>query len=62
MEEDGIYPDLETLIAEIPDDVTNSKLYISADVEFLDVVEVMDDVQEVNLNKLSEHITTRALY
>ena len=59
MEEDGIYPDLETLIAEIPDDVTNSKLYISADVKFLDVVEVMDDVQRSELEQIVRTILQR---
>ena len=59
MDDDGIYPDLETLIAEIPDDVTNSKLYISAEVEFLDVVEVMDDVQSSELEQIVRSILQR---
>jgi len=59
MEKDGIYPDLESLIAEIPEDIGTSKLYISADVEFLDVVEVMDDLQRSELEQIVRSILQR---
>ena len=59
MAKDGIYPDLESLMAEIPSDVTSSKLYISADVEFLDVIEVMDNLQRSELEHIVRSILQR---
>ena len=59
MEEDGIYPDLESLISEIPEDVGTSKLYISADVEFIDVIESMDGSQQSELEDIVRSILQR---
>jgi len=59
MEEDGIYPDLESLIAEIPKDTGTSKLYISADVEFIDVIESMDGSQQFELEDIVRSILQR---
>ena len=48
MEREGIYPDLESLIEEIPEEVETSKLYISGDVEFIDSTETC-----LKINKMS---------
>jgi hypothetical protein len=34
VQQDGLFPDLQTLLAHIPESETNHKLYISADVKF----------------------------
>ena len=59
MEKEGIYPDLESLIAEIPEDIGTSKLYISADVEFIDVIEGMDTSQQFELEVIVRNILQR---
>ena len=58
-EEDGIYPDLETLLMEIPEDQDSSKLYISGDVEFIDEIEGMDDSQQSKLEGIVWNILQR---
>ena len=58
-EEDGIYPDLETLLMEIPQDHESSKLYISADVEFIDSTEGMDESQQWELEEIVRTILRR---
>ncbi len=45
---EGIFPDLETIIDKIPQDSSNSKLYISAEVEYL------DETENISENKLEE--------
>ena len=59
MEEDGIYPDLESLIEKIPDDVNTSKLYICADVEYIDGIEAMDTSQQIELREIVRSILQR---
>ena len=46
--EDGIFPDLETILSKIPEGNGNSKLYISADVDYIEDDLVISD------NKLEE--------
>ncbi|MGB1589543.1 MAG: LON peptidase substrate-binding domain-containing protein, partial [Candidatus Poseidoniaceae archaeon] len=43
---EGIFPDLETIIDKIPQDSSNSKLYISAEVEYL------EETENISENKL----------
>jgi Lon protease-like protein len=58
-EEDGIYPDLETLLMEIPDHKNSSKLYISGDVEFIDPTEGMNASQQWELEEIVRTILRR---
>ena len=46
--EDGIFPDLETILSKIPEGNENTKLYISADVDYIEDDLVISD------NKLEE--------
>lgn len=46
--EDGIFPDLETILSKIPEGNANTKLYISADVDYIEDDLVISD------NKLEE--------
>lgn len=46
--EEGIFPDLETILSKIPEDSANSKLYISASVEYI------EDEMFLSDNKLDE--------
>ena len=48
MSVEGIFPDLETIIDKIPQDSSNSKLYISAEVEYL------EETENISENKLEE--------
>ncbi len=52
MEKEGIYPDLESLIDAIPEDVDSSKLYISGDVDFIESSEAMDQSQQIKLEQI----------
>ena len=45
---EGIFPDLETIIDKIPQESSNSKLYISAEVEYL------EETENISENKLEE--------
>ena len=59
MEREGIYPDLESLIEEIPEEVETSKLYISGDVEFIDGLETMSQNQQEELESIVRSILHR---
>ena len=59
MEREGIYPDLESLIEEIPEEVETSKLYISGDVEFIDSLETMSHNQQEELESIVRSILHR---
>jgi len=52
MEKEGIYPDLESLIDAIPEDVDSSKLYISGDVDFIESSEAMNQSQQIKLEQI----------
>ena len=58
-EEEGIYPDLETLLNKIPDDVGHSKLYISADVNFVDQLEPATGSQQDELREIVKIVLRR---
>ena len=59
MEKEGIYPDLESLIEEIPEEVGTSKLYISGDVDFIETTEVMNESQQNDLEEIVRGILHR---
>ena len=59
MEREGIYPDLESLIEEIPEEVETSKLYISGDVEFIEGLETMSQNQQEELESIVRSILHR---
>ena len=59
MEKEGIYPDLESLIEEIPEEVGTSKLYISGDVDFIETTEVMNETQQKDLEEIVRGILHR---
>ena len=58
-EEEGIYPDLDTLLNKIPDDVGHSKLYISADVNFVDQLEPSTGSQQDELREIVKIVLRR---
>ena len=45
----GILPDLETILERIPEDSEHSKLYLSADVTFLDDEQELTEFQQTEL-------------
>jgi len=56
---EGIDPDLQTLIELIPDEVGHSKLYISADVEYLDSEKETSMIQQFELEGLRNMVLNR---
>ena len=58
--QDGLAPDIETLLDHIPDDVEHSRLYISANVTYLDEEGDLSDDDQAFLRTLTRNIVTRA--
>lgn len=56
---EGVDPDLQTLIELIPDEVGHSKLYISADVEYLDSENETSVTQQFELEGLRNMVLNR---
>ena len=56
---DGVDPDLETIIQQIPEDVENTKLYISADVEYMDSPVESTMEQQSEMRSLVESVLNR---
>ena len=56
---DGVDPDLETIIQHIPEDVGHSKLYISADVEYIEPHTESSLDQQKLLQSLVENVLNR---
>ena len=56
---EGIDPDLQTLLELIPDEVGHSKLYISADVEYLDSEKETSMIQQFELEGLRNMVLNR---
>jgi len=56
---DGVDPDLETIIQHIPEDVGHNKLYISADVDYLEPAAESTLQQQLELRKLVETVLNR---
>ena len=59
VEEDGLFPDLQTLLELIPEDKDHSKLYISAEVEFNSQNEPTSKEQQEVLKDILRHVLTR---
>lgn len=58
-EEDGLLPDLQTLLELVPEDVDHSKLYISAEVEFHPPEEETTIEQQDILKNILDHVLHR---
>lgn len=50
IQEEGVFPDMDTLFSFIPDDVEHQRLYIAADVKYVDIKGELDAVQQAALN------------
>ena len=57
--EDGYLPDLETIIQMIPDEAPHSKLYISAEVEYLDNLPELSQKEQNSLTSIMQEILKR---
>ena len=58
--EDGLTPDVDTLLQHLPEDATHSKLYISAKVNYLDEVGELSEDDKGFLRTLTRTIVHRA--
>jgi len=58
-EEDGLLPDLQSLLEFVPEEVEHSKLYISAEVEYLAQYEPLSIEQQVSIKELLNNVLTR---
>lgn len=56
---EGVDPDLQSMLEFIPDDVGHTKLYISAEVEYIDPLEDTSEEQQVQLKELANHVMIR---
>lgn len=59
MPEEGIYPDLETILAKIPEDSEYHKLYLAASVNYIEQKFVLEDDKLKELESLLKIIITR---
>tara|TARA_B100001093_G_scaffold86870_4_gene78753 strand:- start:3886 stop:4578 length:693 start_codon:yes stop_codon:yes gene_type:complete len=59
IDQDGIDPDLQTLLELIPEDAEHSKLYISADVEFHEPHDQTSPEQQAELKDMLESVLKR---
>ena len=57
--EEGIYPDLETILAKIPEDSDYHKLYLAASVDYHDQEFILEDEKLNELESLLKIIITR---
>jgi len=58
--EEGIAPDVDTLLQHLPDEATHSKLYISAKVSYLEEVGELGEDDQAYLRTLTSNIVHRA--
>lgn len=56
---EGVDPDLQSMLEFIPDDVGHTKLYISAEVEYIDPLEDTSEEQQGQLKELANHVMIR---
>ena len=56
---EGVDPDLQSMLEFIPDDVGHTKLYISAEVEYIDPLEDSSEEQQGQLKELANHVMIR---
>ena len=59
VEQDGLFPDLQTLLELIPEERGHSKLYISAEVEYNSQNETTTIEQQEILKEILNHVLTR---
>ena len=59
MPEEGIYPDLETILTKIPEDSEYNKLYLAASVNYIEQKFVLEDDKLKELESLLKIIITR---
>ena len=59
LNEDGLYPDLQTLLEHIPEDAPHHKLYISGDVRFMEVSEPTSLTHQTKLKELLNGVLNR---
>lgn len=59
LDEDGLYPDLQTLLEHIPEDAPHHKLYISGDVRFMEVSEPTSLTHQTKLKELLNGVLNR---
>tara|TARA_B110000444_G_scaffold261364_1_gene312931 strand:- start:19953 stop:20675 length:723 start_codon:yes stop_codon:yes gene_type:complete len=59
VDDDGLFPDLQTLLELIPEEVGHSKLYISAEVEFHPLEESTSVEQQEVLTNILSHVLHR---
>ena len=59
MPEEGIYPDLETILTKIPEDSEYHKLYLAASVNYIEQKFVLEDDKLKELESLLKIIITR---
>ncbi len=59
MPEEGIYPDLETILTKIPEDSEYQKLYLAASVNYIEQKFVLEDDKLKELESLLKIIITR---
>ena len=58
--EEGLAPDVDTLLQHLPEDATHSKLYISAKVAYLEEVGELGEEDQAYLRSLTSNIVHRA--
>ena len=58
--EEGLAPDVDTLLQHLPEDATHSKLYISAKVAYLEEVGELVEDDQAYLRSLTSNIVHRA--
>jgi hypothetical protein len=58
--QDGLAPDIETLLDHIPDDVEHSRLYVSANITYLKEEGDLSEEDQRFLRMLTRNVVTRA--
>ena len=56
---EGVDPDLQSMLEFIPEEVGHSKLYISAEVDYIDPLEATTNEQQEELKKMANHVMIR---
>ena len=57
---DGVAPDIETLLDHLPEDAQHSRLYISANVRYLEETGELDEEDQAFLRLLARNVVERA--
>ena len=56
---EGVDPDLQSMLEFIPEEVGHSKLYISAEVDYIDPLAATTNEQQEELKKMANHVMIR---